>query len=690
MTELSIRPIPMPDSSSHSQDDVHNLSTTARRMIDPSEYHQLSPLDALAAKGRILNKHLNEQGGELHLPPALTNGTSSLHDSVFPRFGINELPLEDPPVQGRRHRIPSKRRGDGARSGSSGSSSRPVSPSETLSLDALSLGIPDIPRSTGAMQNPRVDVGDLSRSASQASSSQLSLSTSSDGSVTPTESYHAARIYQPPPKIEPPRLRPIIKTQQLARPPSPNMSPYPTNLDNTQPEKITPREPTSPHPFSPDSANTLDRPRLPSLQSKSTDFTITRPPTGRVQSINFSRPYSRSSQYSETLSTYEVDYFTSSPHQLTSASSMAANSTRLSVPGRSPDTESVISSPGLGEEEYARLPRGRRRKSRPVNDNSVFFHSTSQTNLDAAHRWPVTLTGLENGDRVLFPSRPSSSGKEDRGNGDSLGGRTLSTRTVTATDVPPVPVRPQTSGDILESSARQKGVVGAEAPPRRPSQAFPPSTAKPRYTLHPQLSVPPHQETFNSPTQILNVRSRSFTSSTTLSIPTPHAPLTPEDHATRGIEFHQKMLLPQATHHFQLSAEGGSTTGMLLYSLSLRHGWGCSPNPEKAVEWLHAAAECASAAVDENGVRGLAGSKDLAFKSEDGKQGGAVLALAIYELGQSYMNGWGVEKDKYLALRCFELSANFGDTDGQWYLQLSHLFPLSDTKPVGTDANTHC
>ena len=677
MTELSIRPVPVPDSSSHPHDDVHNISATTRRIIDPSDYHQLSPLDALAAQGRLLNKRLNEQDGEVHFPPVLKSDTSGLHDSVLPKFGIND---EDSHVQGRRHRIPSKRRGDGARSEPSGGSSRPVGPSETLSLDTLSLGFPDIPRSIGATPNPRVDVGDLSRSGSQASSSQLSLSTSSDGSVTPTESYHATRIYQPPPKIEPPRLRPIIKTQHLVRPPSPSVSPPSTNRDNRHAEKSTPTEHTSPHPFSPDSANTLDRPRLPSLQSKSADSTNTRPPIGRVQSINFSRPYSsRSSQYSETLSTYEVDYFTSSPHQLTSTSSMTADSTRLSVPSRSPDTESVISSPGLGEEEYAKLPRGRRRKSRPMNHDSVFFHSTSKTNLDAAHRWPVPLTGSGNMERASLPSQPSSSGKEDGEKDSSLRGRTLSTRTVSAMDIPPVPVRPQTSGDIIESSARPKRAVSAEAPAQRPSQPSSPPTTKPRYTLHPQLTIPPQQETFNSPTQILNVRSRSFTSSTNLNIPTLHAPLTPEDHATRGIEFHEQMLLPQATHHFQLSAEGGSTTGMLLYSLSLRHGWGCAPNPEKAVEWLHAAAECASVAVDENGVRSHAGSKDLAYKTEDGKQGGAVLALAIYELGQSYMNGWGVEKDKYLALRCFEMSANLGDTDGQWYLQLS-IFTLSRTR----------
>jgi TPR repeat protein len=143
--------------------------------------------------------------------------------------------------------------------------------------------------------------------------------------------------------------------------------------------------------------------------------------------------------------------------------------------------------------------------------------------------------------------------------------------------------------------------------------------------------------------------------------------MSPEDHLNLGIKFHEQDFLPQSTHHFKLAAEGGSPTGMLFYSLSLRHGWGCAPNPEKAVEWLHSAAECASAEVDENGMRLDGGSAEgLEFKSEESKKRRATLALAVYELGQSYMHGWGVQKDKHLALRCYEISANFGDTDGQW------------------------
>lgn len=35
----------------------------------------------------------------------------------------------------------------------------------------------------------------------------------------------------------------------------------------------------------------------------------------------------------------------------------------------------------------------------------------------------------------------------------------------------------------------------------------------------------------------------------------------------------------------------------------------------------------------------------------------AQFALSVYELGVSYMNGWGIEQNKVLALRCFEMAA---------------------------------
>jgi hypothetical protein len=34
----------------------------------------------------------------------------------------------------------------------------------------------------------------------------------------------------------------------------------------------------------------------------------------------------------------------------------------------------------------------------------------------------------------------------------------------------------------------------------------------------------------------------------------------------------------------------------------------------------------------------------------------AQFALSIYEPGVSHMNGWGIDQDKVLALRCFEIA----------------------------------
>lgn len=47
----------------------------------------------------------------------------------------------------------------------------------------------------------------------------------------------------------------------------------------------------------------------------------------------------------------------------------------------------------------------------------------------------------------------------------------------------------------------------------------------------------------------------------------------------------------------------------------------------------------------------------------DRKAHQAQLALAIYELGVSYMNGWGITQSKPLALRCFEIAGSWGDAD---------------------------
>ena len=74
-----------------------------------------------------------------------------------------------------------------------------------------------------------------------------------------------------------------------------------------------------------------------------------------------------------------------------------------------------------------------------------------------------------------------------------------------------------------------------------------------------------------------------------------------------------------------------------MWGLTLRHGWGVEKSEEKGFRWLRKAAELA--------VVDLESGKDMdksAVKSE--------LVLAIYEVGQSFFRGWGVEKDKKMAV----------------------------------------
>ena len=46
-----------------------------------------------------------------------------------------------------------------------------------------------------------------------------------------------------------------------------------------------------------------------------------------------------------------------------------------------------------------------------------------------------------------------------------------------------------------------------------------------------------------------------------------------DQHVQKGIEYHELDELEKATHQFRIAAKEESPIGMLLYGLSLRHGW---------------------------------------------------------------------------------------------------------------------
>ena len=133
-----------------------------------------------------------------------------------------------------------------------------------------------------------------------------------------------------------------------------------------------------------------------------------------------------------------------------------------------------------------------------------------------------------------------------------------------------------------------------------------------------------------------------------------------EEHVAKGIERHENGEVKESTYHLRIAARENHPTGMLLYALACRHGWGMRANPREGVQWLRKAMDSAILELtEEESNDGGAVSTDLREKKTRRVQ----FALSVYELGVSHLNGWGVEQDKALALRCFEIAGSWGDSD---------------------------
>ncbi|KAG0033938.1 hypothetical protein BGZ81_006758 [Podila clonocystis] len=125
-----------------------------------------------------------------------------------------------------------------------------------------------------------------------------------------------------------------------------------------------------------------------------------------------------------------------------------------------------------------------------------------------------------------------------------------------------------------------------------------------------------------------------------------------EDYVRQGIEYHEVGDIAKATHFFRTAAELGDPVGMLMYGLSVRHGWGCASNRQLAFQYLQKSAEHA--------VGDLKSRDSFASTAAKGE-----LVLAIYELGICFRHGWGADKNKKTAAYYFEIAANLGDPDAQ-------------------------
>lgn len=130
-----------------------------------------------------------------------------------------------------------------------------------------------------------------------------------------------------------------------------------------------------------------------------------------------------------------------------------------------------------------------------------------------------------------------------------------------------------------------------------------------------------------------------------------------------GITAHESGNLRESARCFERSATegGGCGVGMLMWGLSLRHGWGCRKDERTGFRWLRKAAEAAVS--DLEGAR--SGEEAKAVRNE--------LVLAIYEVGQCFFHGWGVGQDKTMAVSYFQVAARLGDCDAQQELAFCYL-----------------
>ncbi|KAF9435867.1 hypothetical protein BGZ76_005338 [Entomortierella beljakovae] len=169
-----------------------------------------------------------------------------------------------------------------------------------------------------------------------------------------------------------------------------------------------------------------------------------------------------------------------------------------------------------------------------------------------------------------------------------------------------------------------------------------------------------------------------------------------DSYIQRAIELHENNQLEEATYYFRLAAQGENPVGQLMYGLSLRHGWGCKPDPKVAIVYLERAAAYAMSELKDLIPGSSANIQAIQQQRQQQQQQspppqqqqqqqqqqplkrmGTIdrksamltarreLVMALYELGMSFLKGWGVQRNKVIAFHYFKLAADLGDADSQ-------------------------
>lgn len=354
-------------------------------------------------------------------------------------------------------------------------------------------------------------------------------------------------------------------------------------------------------------------------------------------SFNFSRPISRAGTPS----------FDSPSRQASSDSHpsffLADDSAQTPVSMHSEafmDNPGEERGPGAPSYIYSKfsLPRGKTiQRSEPSENPSQAQFRWDQPSIPASnvHRFPA-------GAPPSPPSRPSSS----------------SARPVADDAVSMMSGLTRPSMDANKVSMDNTRLAAEHPPPTigRPSEDSRSSEEAPRG----RTRTSPMHDTPRGRTPASN-NGTSDTASTIRPPPTArsNAPsaseMTAEEHLSKGIACHENGSLQESTYHLRYAARQNNPTAMLLYALACRHGWGMRANQREGVEWLRKAADYAQIEIADDEDSAKEGKKVDVVERRTRK---AQFALSIYELGVSHMNGWGIEQDKVLALRCFEIAGS--------------------------------
>ncbi|KAL3461075.1 hypothetical protein BJX64DRAFT_170765 [Aspergillus heterothallicus] len=609
----------------------------------------LSPLDAFAAQGRLLARQLEESARRdrrmSRLPPAsVARSLSQPRPGYFRSASSSDSArsiggLARQPTQKTRPELEEPR-------------FRPQSEHPRLSGVshlASERSYPDDEDATPKNESPVEDSHGFRFDAARAESPEeedQALRTSSEG---PRRFYAASPVGYVVPAHDPsnasstdsvssrlniprglaPPASPLSRPTSSSRVPQPESSDDDYSSSNagstfSKPRKLSSGSAMS-MPQSPMATMARSHPRSPSISSEASNSShLPRP------SFNFSRPLSRSS--TSLSAPMGLGVSEQVPSNVQGAMHRSNRPGPIVVPGPSDMPTTPLDEPSSAVSSYIyakySLPRGRE-----VGRDSVIFHGLQTPHFE----WQEPL--------FESPEQPPQTAEPQR----------------TARTPSPSPSR-------QEATTHQKAQSVYESPAADDKLLTPVASASStRAAPLPERSEPegvpriPSLETSRAD-EVSETTSSADSASTlrpqTAKTAVPSTIISTEDHVAKGIELHEKGSLNESTYHLRIAAKQDHPVGMLLYALACRHGWGMRPNQQEGVRWLRKA-------MDSVGLE-LNGDSDPSVPTKSRelqKAYRAQFALSVYELGVSHLNGWGIEQDKTLALRCFETAGRWGDVD---------------------------